>query len=280
MRVLFIGDIVGRPGRTMLERHLPSLIAELQPHFVVANGENAAHGRGMTRNIAERFFALGVDVITMGNHTWDNREIFELIVDEPRLLRPLNYPPGTVGSGLTIAEKDGLRLGVVNVMGRSFLPPLDDPFRTLDQALQVFGETGVRHILVDVHAEATAEKQALGWYLDGRASAVVGTHTHVQTADARILPNGTAYITDVGMTGPMNGVLGMDREGVLARFLTQLPHRFEVLNDGPRELSYVFVDLDDDGRATCIRRGRLVEDAAAEGTFVPAQDAGDDASVS
>lgn len=200
----------------------------------------------------------------------------ETIVDEPRLLRPINFPPGTPGSGVATVtssiDPDLPPLAVVNVMGRSFLPPLDDPFRALDDVVNRLIKEGIRHIWVDVHAEATAEKQAIGWYLDGRASAVVGTHTHVQTADARILPGGMAYLTDVGMTGPMNGILGMEREGVLARFLTQLPSRFEVYEEGPRELSFVVVDLDEKGRATSIERGRIVEDAHAEGWTVNTAD--------
>lgn len=274
MRVLFIGDIVGKPGRTMLHEMLPHLNMRYQPHYVVVNGENAAHGRGITKKIVDDFLAMGIDVITMGNHTWDNRSIMEVIVDEPRLLRPINYPPGTPGAGVVTVsssvDPDIPPLSVINVMGRSFLPPLDDPFRVLDDAIQKLHAEGIRHIWVDMHAEATAEKQALGWYLDGRVSAVIGTHTHVQTADARILPEGTAYLTDVGMTGPMNGILGMERDGVLARFLTQLPSRFEVYEEGPRELSYVVVDLDAAGRATSIERGRIVEDAQAEGWMMRA----------
>jgi len=260
----------------MLSEMLPHLKMRYKPHYVVVNGENAAHGRGITKKIVDDFLAMGIDVITMGNHTWDNRSIMDVIVDEPRLLRPINYPPGTPGSGVMTVfssiDPDIPPLSVINVMGRSFLPPLDDPFRTLDDVIQRLHAEGLRHIWVDIHAEATAEKQAIGWYLDGRVSAVIGTHTHVQTGDARILPQGTAYLTDVGMTGPMNGILGMEREGVLARFLTQLPSRFEVYEEGPRELSYVVVDLDAVGRATHIERGRIVEDAQAEGWLVRASE--------
>ncbi|MBE3562548.1 MAG: TIGR00282 family metallophosphoesterase [Hydrogenibacillus schlegelii] len=269
MRVLFVGDVVGRPGRKMLALHLPRLIDAERPDFVVVNGENAAHGRGITRKIAADFFALGADVITLGNHAWDNKEAFDLLAEEPRVLRPLNYPPGTAGRGVAVVEKGARRLGVVSVLGRSFMQPLDDPFRALDAALEELAASGVRHVVVDVHAEATAEKEAIGWYVDGRASAVIGTHTHVQTADARLLPGGTAYLTDVGMTGPMDGVLGMRRDEVLARFLTGLPQRFDVLTEGPRELSYAVVDLRPDGRAAAIRRGRIVETPQAEGTYVP-----------
>lgn len=260
----------------MLSEMLPHLKMRYKPHYVVVNGENAAHGRGITKKIVDDFLAMGIDVITMGNHTWDNRSIMEVIVDEPRLLRPINYPPGTPGSGVITVfpsiDPDIPPLSVINVMGRSFLPPLDDPFRVLDDVIQKLHAEGMRHIWVDIHAEATAEKQAIGWYLDGRVSAVIGTHTHVQTADARILPQGTAYLTDVGMTGPMNGILGMEREGVLARFLTQLPSRFEVYEEGPRELSYVVVDLDEVGRSTRIERGRIVEDVQAEGWMVHASE--------
>ncbi|MBE3553545.1 MAG: TIGR00282 family metallophosphoesterase [Thermicanus sp.] len=260
MRILFIGDVVGRPGRQMMDKWLPQLKQEYRPDLTVVNGENSAHGKGMSRSVARFFFELGIDVITMGNHTWDNKEIFDLLADEPRIIRPANYPEGTPGRGWTWAKAGEWEVGVINLMGRTFLPPTDCPFRKADEWLEEAKEhTPI--LLVDFHAEATAEKVAMGWYLDGRVSAVLGTHTHIQTADERILPKGTAYLTDVGMVGPSDGILGMAKEGIITRFLTQLPTRFEVEESPRRELGAVLVEISPKtGEATDIKRIRIIDD--------------------
>ncbi|KPK66475.1 metallophosphoesterase [candidate division TA06 bacterium SM1_40] len=234
MRVLFVGDIVGKPGRKAVARLLPDLISEQGVDLVIANGENAAGGYGLTGQVIEELVHLGIDCITSGNHLWDRREIVSLLDTEERVLRPANYPPGTPGRGWGIfTGRSGIRVGVVNLMGRVFMRDLDCPFRTADQVLEKL--TGsVQLTIVDFHAEATSEKMAMGWYLDGRVSAVVGTHTHIQTCDAQILSRGTGYITDVGMTGPFDSVIGMKKELALRRFLTQLPTRFEVASSDVR----------------------------------------------
>ncbi len=253
MRLLFIGDIVGRVGRRLVTAGVRALVRAHDVDLVVANGENAAAGAGITRENMQEIFRAGVHVITGGNHSWDKREILAVIDGEPRLLRPANYPSGTPGRGAVLVEAtDGTPVGVVNVMGRVFLPALDDPFAVTEREIEALRTAGARVILVDMHAEATSEKIALGWHLDGRVTAVIGTHTHVQTADARILPNGTACLTDVGMTGPHDGVIGMDRTAVIARFRTALPARFEPATGDP-QLHAVIVTADPDtGRATAI----------------------------
>lgn len=244
-----MGDVVGRPGRDILRAKLPALRRRYSPDFIVVNAENAAGGTGLTPALADEFFSYGIHCLTLGNHAWDKREIAEYIDGEPRLIRPLNWPPGTPGAGVAVVQSGGKRLGVVNLHGRVFAGfLLEDPFRAADAALEYLQAQGVSSVLVDFHAEATSEKQALGWYLDGRASAVVGTHTHVQTADAVVLPGGTAYITDVGMNGPRHSVIGMNVDLVLERFLTQMPVRLEVAK-GPAILSGVAITLDDTGRA-------------------------------
>jgi metallophosphoesterase (TIGR00282 family) len=261
MKLLFIGDIVGRPGRDLVRRHLKALAASLEADLVIANGENAAGGAGITRENMYEMFTAGVEVITSGNHVWDKRETLEFIGAEPRLLRPANYPDGTPGAGSFVAlSKSGVRVGVVNVMGRVFLHAIDDPFRVADREIARVKDDGAQIVFVDVHAETTSEKMALGWYLDGRVSAVVGTHTHVQTADARILPGGTAYLSDAGMTGPHDGVIGMDREAVIARFITGRPTRFEPASGDPR-LHGVTVTADPlTGKATAIELVALTEE--------------------
>ena len=257
MRILFIGDIVGKPGRRILAQLLPALRREFQIDFVIANGENSAGGFGITRETFEEIVGAGVDVVTGGNHIWQAREVYPLLDSDLRLLRPANYPPGTPGRGGGVFHPPGARgkagVAVLNLEGRIFMDPLDSPFRVgREQAERLRQETPV--IVVDFHAEATSEKSALAWYLDGRASAVVGTHTHVQTADERILQGGTAFITDVGMTGPRESIIGMGREEVLQRFLTLLPVRFDVAK-GPAQLNAVVVDVDDaSGRAGAIQR--------------------------
>ncbi|NPV92278.1 MAG: TIGR00282 family metallophosphoesterase [Firmicutes bacterium] len=254
MNIMLIGDIVGRPGRRIVKELLPGLIDEHQLDLVIANGENAAGGSGITGELAEELFSSGIDVITTGNHVWDKKEIIPYLETEEKIIRPANYPPGTPGQGsLVITVNRNSRIGIINLSGRVFLNALDCPFRKADTLIeQIKQQTPV--IIVDFHAEATSEKQAFGWYLDGRVSAVVGTHTHIQTADERILPGETAYITDVGMTGPRDSVLGVKTEMVIQRFITQLPNRFEVAG-GVNQLNAVVVGVNAaNGRAHFIKR--------------------------
>ncbi len=261
MRILVVGDIHGKPGRDILRTLLPRLRREHDVAFVIANGENAAGGAGISPDVVAEIFAAGVDVITGGNHTWHNRDAYELLDAEPRVLRPHNYPAGVPGRGATVAQTStGQPVGVLNLQGRVFMAPLEDPFRAgRAEADRLRAQTPI--IIVDFHAEATSEKIALGWHLDGRVSALIGTHTHVQTADERVLPGGTAYLTDVGMTGPRDGVIGMAKEGILERFLTQLPVRFQVAK-GPAQLSAAVIDVDEaTGRARGIARIQHVQDA-------------------
>jgi metallophosphoesterase (TIGR00282 family) len=254
-----MGDIVGAAGRKALHATLPYLKNKYNPHIILVNGENAAGGRGITEKIAKDFFNLGVHGISMGNHTWDNKEIFDFIDDEPRLVRPANFPEGTPGRGYTVIKEGNKEIALVNLQGRTFLPPLDCPFSKADEILE---QVRKKHkcVFVDFHAEATSEKIAMGWYLDGKASVVVGTHTHVQTHDERILPRGTAYVTDVGMTGSYEGVLGMEREAVIKKFTTQLPVRF-VADEGKWQAHGVFVEIDEKtGLTQKIKLIRLNED--------------------
>jgi hypothetical protein len=251
--VLFVGDIIGRPGRNALRAALPGLREKYRPHFVVANGENAAGGAGMTTEIGRDLFAV-LDVLTSGNHIWDKKEGIAYMENEPRLLRPANYPPGNPGRGTTVATgAGGRKLGVLSLQGRVFMEALDCPFRAADAAVEALRrETPC--ILVDLHAEATSEKQAMGWYLDGRVSAVVGTHTHVPTADERVLPGGTAYITDAGMAGSRDAVIGIQKEQAIEKFLLARPVRFEPAKDN-LFLSAVYIEIDSDsGRALSITR--------------------------
>jgi 2',3'-cyclic-nucleotide 2'-phosphodiesterase len=261
MKILFIGDIVGRPGRDLVRRHVRALAASRGAHLVIANGENAAGGAGITRDNANEVLAAGVDVITTGNHVWDKRETLEFIGNEPRLLRPANYPEGTPGAGsCVVAASNGVRVGVINVMGRVFLHAIDDPFRAAEREIARVKDDGAQIILVDMHAETTSEKLALCYFLDGKVAAVIGTHTHVQTADERILPGGTACLTDAGFTGPHDGVIGMDKEAVIARFVTGLPGRFETASGDPR-LNGVSITVDPaTTRATHIERISLSEE--------------------
>ncbi|WP_216827914.1 TIGR00282 family metallophosphoesterase [Alkalihalobacterium elongatum] len=260
MKILFVGDVVGSPGRAMVKEYLPKLKKKYRPQISIVNGENAAGGKGITQKIYKGFLDAGAQAVTLGNHSWDNREIFEFIDDAKTLVRPANYPEGTPGKGYTIVKINTIELVVINLMGRTFLPPNDCPFRKVDEIIEQVKDR-TPYIFVDFHAEATSEKQAMGWYLDGRVTAVVGTHTHVQTADQRVLPNGTAYITDVGMTGPYDGILGMDRTAVLNKFLTNLPVRFEVAI-GREQLNAVVITVDDKtGRAKSIERVLINEDS-------------------
>ena len=258
MKVMFIGDIVGNVGRSALRKALPALRTKYNPDIIIVNGENAAAGRGITGAIAKEFFDWGVHGITMGNHTWDNKDIFEWIDDEDRVVRPANFSPQSPGRGSAVIKAGGKKLGILNLQGRTFLPPNDCPFRTADEQLDLLQEE-TKCVLVDFHAEATSEKIAMGWYLDGRASIVVGTHTHVQTNDDRILPQGTAFLTDVGMTGPMNGILGMEQDAVLHKFLTGLPARF-VVDEGDWHLHGIVAHLDDlTGKALKLEKIRLTD---------------------
>ena len=227
MRILFLGDVVGEPGRRLVETYIPMLRRELALDFVVINGENAAHGHGITATIAQQWLdELAVDVISTGNHAFDVKDIGLYFQKEPRLIRPANYPPGTPGAGyVKLHTPGGLEVLVINVMGRVHMPPCDDPFRCVDAIL---AKERADLVLVDMHAEATSEAQAMGWYLDGRVAAVVGTHTHVPTLDHKLLPGGTAYVTDIGMTGPYHSVIGMKKEASLSRFLKAKGDRFEV----------------------------------------------------
>jgi metallophosphoesterase (TIGR00282 family) len=239
MRILILGDVVGEPGRRLVEAHLAGLRRELALDFVVVNGENAAHGNGITERIAQEWLdQLGVDVITTGNHAFDIKGIGTYFQKEPRLIRPANYPPGTPGGGhVKLHTPSGQEVLVINLMGRVCMPPCDDPFRCVDAIL---ARERADVVLVDMHAEATSEAQALGWYLDGRVAAVVGTHTHVPTLDAKVLPGGTAYVTDIGMVGPYDGVIGMKKENSLSRFLKAKGDRFEVA-EGDLQLHGVLV---------------------------------------
>ena len=254
MNILFIGDIVGRPGRDLVHRGLRVLVDHYGIDLVIANAENSANGFGITRDIGHTLLEWGVDVMTSGNHIWDKKEALDYIVTEPRLLRPANYPAGVPGRGSYVAQTgDGRAAGVINLMGRVYMVPIDDPFAVALREIDAIRHK-TRIIFVDMHAEATSEKMAMGWYLDGKVTAVIGTHTHVQTADDRILPNGTAYLTDAGMTGPHDSIIGMERDPSLARFLNGMPTKFEPATGNPR-LNGVVIEADEKtGRATKITR--------------------------
>ena len=246
MRVLFIGDIVGSPGREIVRERLADLVSTRQIDLVIANGENSAAGFGITPRIAEELFGYGIEVLSGGNHSWDKREILEFMPHERRLLRPANFPDSNPGAGMYVGTaRNGVKYAVINVQGRIFMPSNEDPFRKVDELLATL-PADVGFVLVDMHAETTSEKMALGWYLDSRVTAVVGTHTHVTTADERILPAGTAYITDVGMTGPHDGVIGMDRVGIVKKFLDGMPARFEVAQ-GNVQMNCVLIETDEAG---------------------------------
>jgi 2',3'-cyclic-nucleotide 2'-phosphodiesterase len=260
MKLLFIGDIVGRLGRDLIRRHARALASHHDADFVIANGENAAGGAGITRENMLEILSAGVDVITTGNHVWDKRETLEFIPNEPRLLRPANYPEGTPGAGsCVVTAKNGVRVGVINVMGRVFLHAIDDPFRVAEREIARVRGDGAQVLFVDMHAETTSEKIALSYYLDGMVTAVIGTHTHVQTADERILPGGTACLTDAGMTGPHDGVIGIEKDAIIARFVTGLPGRFETATGDPRLNGVIITVNPADGRATAIERLSLSE---------------------
>ncbi|MDH4080354.1 MAG: TIGR00282 family metallophosphoesterase [Nitrospira sp.] len=259
MKVLCIGDIMGEPGRRAAARVVPRLIAQHQIDAVIANGENVAGGFGITPELAEELFETGISVITTGNHAWDKKEAVGYFSREPRLLRPANYPPGVPGNGSAVIETaGGERLAVLQLMGRVYMPTIDCPFQTAKRVLsRLKQETSA--IIVDMHGEATSEKMAMGHFLDGEVVAVVGTHTHVQTADEQILPKGTAYITDIGMTGPLHSVIGVKKELAIEKFLTGMPRRFEVAS-GPSVFCAVLLELDPRlGKAIAFERIRLVD---------------------
>jgi 2',3'-cyclic-nucleotide 2'-phosphodiesterase len=258
MRILFIGDIVGNPGRKAARKEIARLKASHSPSLVIANGENAAGGFGITGEVAGELFGMGIDLITTGNHVWDKREVIEYIEKEERLLRPLNFPPGVPGRGSATVSVGGVRVGVINLMGRVFMASLDCPFRAAKaEASRLKSEEDAEVVIIDFHAEATSEKIALGRYIDGSVAAVLGTHTHVQTADEKLLPGGTAYITDVGMTGPYDSVIGVSADKAIGRFLNQMPTRFDTAS-GPCQFQAVLVDVDpDNGLATSIVRLNL-----------------------
>lgn len=254
MKILFIGDIVGSPGRKIVHDRLADILSQRGIDLCIANGENSASGFGITPRIAEDLFSHGVEVITGGNHIWDRREIVDFIPHEPRLIRPSNFPEGLPGKGLYVSQaRNGAPYAVIDLQGRTFMAPLDDPFRAALRELANI-PPDVKVIVVDMHAETTSEKQAMGWFLDGKVSAVLGTHTHVPTADNHVLPAGTAYITDVGMTGPHDSVIGMEKQGVLQRFLDAMPARFMVA-EGDVQMNTVLIDVDEStGHARSIER--------------------------
>jgi 2',3'-cyclic-nucleotide 2'-phosphodiesterase len=252
VKLLFVGDVVGGIGRRTLAALLPGIRDAHDPDFVVVNGENSAGGVGITQKTARELLDMGADAITLGNHAYRHREVYDLLDREERIVRPANYPKGSPGRGHTVVERDGMRLGVVNLSGMVFLQAVRSPFADADASLAELRD-GADFVVVDMHAEATSEKVAMGWHLDGRVTACVGTHTHVPTADARVLPGGTAYVTDVGMTGPRGGVIGVKRELALERFLSLTNVRFETSDDDPW-LNALLVEADGDGRATAVEQ--------------------------
>ncbi|WP_027107737.1 TIGR00282 family metallophosphoesterase [Lacticigenium naphthae] len=261
MKLLFIGDVVGSIGREMVEQYLPKLKNKYKPQLTILNGENSANGRGITEKNYKEFLQAGVDVVTMGNHTWDNQDIFEFIDDAKKLIRPANYPEdSTPGKGIVYVKINHLEIAVINLHGRTFTMDLDDPFRKADELIKQAQER-TPIIFIDFHAETTSEKLAFGWYVDGRVSAVIGTHTHVQTNDARILPEGTAYLTDAGMTGFYDGIIGVKKEPVIYKFMTQMPVRFEVPDEGRKQINGCYIELDDKtGKAKSIETIRIDSD--------------------
>lgn len=254
MKILFIGDIVGEPGRKAVGALLPKIVQKKDIDCVIANAENSAGGSGITPAIAEELTGYGIDALTSGDHIWKRKEVIELLEQNQRVLRPLNYPSETPGAGSVVLKlADGVKIGVINLVGRVFMQAVDCPFMAARREIEKITKI-TQNIFVDIHAEATSEKIAMGWYLDGLVTAVIGTHTHVQTADGKILPGGTAYMTDAGMTGPFDSVIGRKKEQILTRFLTQMPVRFEMADSDIR-LNAVIVDFDEKtGRANSIAR--------------------------
>lgn len=258
MRILFIGDVVGNLGQQMLDDYLPRLKKHYKPQVTIVNGENAADGKGITEVAYKRMLNAGADVITLGNHAWDKNELLDFIDYAPKLIRPANFPGNTPGQGYVNINVNGKQLTVINLQGRVFLNALDDPFAKVDELLSHCSASN--WIIIDFHAEATSEKEAFGYYVDGRVTAVIGTHTHVQTNDARILSQGTGYLTDAGMTGPYNGVLGVKTENVLSRFLTQRPSRFNVAEDDQGQLNGCVLDFDNNGHTRAINLIKVTPD--------------------
>ncbi len=260
MEVIFIGDVVGKPGRISLKSNLPKYRDLFNPDLIIANVENAAGGTGITEKIYHELKECGVDVMTSGNHIWDQKDVFNFIDSCPDLIRPANYPsPATPGKGFCIAHANGYRIAVLNIMGQVFISEVNCPFQSVTQLLEHISHFEPDAIIIDFHAEATSEKQAMGWHLDGQVSAVIGTHTHVQTTDQRILPCGTAYLTDVGMVGLYNSIIGVDIEGPLQRFITKMPYKFEI-SKGPTQFNAVYVKFDKNtGKALTIETIRKVD---------------------
>ena len=262
IKILFIGDIIGKYGRMVTEFFLPDLIKEHSPDLILANGENSAHGYGITEKVYKELLEMGIEAFTTGNHIWDKKELAKNIEKLPLLIRPANYPEGVPGKPFLILEKNGKKIAITNLLGRTFMPPMDCPFSAIEKLLpNLAKETNI--IIVDIHAEATSEKCALGWFLDGKVSAVVGTHTHVMTADERILPQGTAYISDLGLVGGQNSIIGMNKDQILKRFLTQMPEKFEPTDKGPGILNAVLLSIDSkSGKANDITK--IIKVASAE----------------
>ncbi|MCX5668404.1 MAG: TIGR00282 family metallophosphoesterase [Candidatus Omnitrophica bacterium] len=256
MRILFIGDIVGEPGRRAIKELVPKIVKREKIDFVIANGENTAGGSGITPMIVDELLGYGVDVITSGDHIWKRKEILDRIAEDARILRPANYPSEAPGFGATVvASRSGVEVGVINLIGRVFMQAVECPFKTVKREIEKM-KNKTRIIIVDMHAEATSEKVALGWFLDGMVSAIIGTHTHIQTADEKILPKGTAFLTDAGMTGPYDSVIGRKKEQILNRFITQMPTKFEMA-EGDVQLHGAIIDIDEKtGMAESIKRVR------------------------
>lgn len=259
MRILFIGDIVGKIGRNAISTYLPKLKQEYRPTVSIVNAENAAHGKGLTEKIYKQLLREGVDFMTMGNHTYGQLEIYEFIDEAKRMVRPANFPSEAPGVGMRIIQINDIKLAIINLQGRAFMQDIDDPFKKAYELVKE-AQKVTPYIFVDFHAETTSEKNAMGWYLDGRVSAVVGTHTHIQTSDNRILPSGTGYITDVGMTGFYDGILGINRDEVIERFITSLPQRHVVPDNGRSVLSGVIIDIDKNGKTTNFERILINDD--------------------
>ena len=259
MRLLFIGDIVGKVGREAITTYLSRLKQTYRPTVTIVNAENAAHGKGLTEKIYKDLLREGVDFMTMGNHTYGQRQIYDFIDSANRMVRPANFPEEAPGVGMRFIQINEIKLAIINLQGRAFMQDIDDPFKKADELINE-AKKETDYIFVDFHAETTSEKNAMGWYLDGRASAVVGTHTHIQTSDERILPGGTGYITDVGMTGFYDGILGINRQVVITRFMTSLPQRHGVPDEGRSVLSGVIIDINKEGRTTHIERVLINDD--------------------
>jgi len=254
IKILFIGDIIGKYGRKICREALTELSRQLNPDFILANGENASHGYGISEKVYQELLEMGIDSLTTGNHVWDKKEIIKNMEKFSRLVRPANYPEGVPGKTFMVLEKNKIRMAVTNLLGRTFMPPMDCPFQAMDKLLPVL-QKEAKIIIVDIHAEATSEKTAMGSYLDGKVSAVVGTHTHVMTADNRILPNGTAYITDIGMVGSQDSIIGMSKDQILKRFLTGMKDKFEPAEHGPTLFNAVLIEVDEKtGKATKIEK--------------------------